>query len=61
MYKNYPPTKAYVKACILKKTGLSSEDSKRLRKELGFKSEDMRNYLQSATNPPPSSTGSLDK
>ena len=58
MYKNFPPTKTYVKACVIKKTGLP-EDSKRLKKELGFKSDDMRNYLQASSNPSPSSAPSL--
>lgn len=53
-HKNFTPTKCYIRGCVTKKSGSQVEDGKKIRKELGVKNDDVRNYFQTS----PSSSGS---
>jgi hypothetical protein len=45
-HQNLVPTNCYIKACVTKKSFSSTEDAKKIRKELGIKPDDVRNYFQ---------------
>ncbi len=49
-HKNYTPTKYFIKVIVMKKSGLQQDDEKKLRKELGFKMDDVRNYFQPSSS-----------
>jgi len=51
-YTEFMPTKTAIRVCVVRKSVVSIDDARRIRKELGVRPEEIRNYFSSASHHP---------
>ncbi|ODM90381.1 hypothetical protein Ocin01_16299 [Orchesella cincta] len=51
-FTEFMPTKTAIRVCVVRKSVVSIDDARRIRKELGVRSEEIRNYFPSTSHLP---------